>query len=147
MKLADPDTLPPTSPKTMAVLILILICLMAATIKAALYPAQPAAWTPLHVPHAQSVADTNTLLSKSGAIIEGIRTSANITTETWNLRHRTGQWSILVRLSKTPTGDVVQSIRIRCEISHLPSFTRTWDYPEQPASAAHPVPAATEPAK
>jgi len=151
MKLADPDSLPPTSPKTMAVLILILLGLMVATFKAALYPTQPAAWKSLQDPQAQSVADTNTLLSKSGAIIESIKTTDAITTETWNLRHRTGQWTIIVRFAKTPKGDVVQSIQIRSEISHLPTFTRTWDYPpgtDSPASkdapAAKAPPSATD---
>ncbi|MHB1082461.1 MAG: hypothetical protein ACYC67_23925 [Prosthecobacter sp.] len=164
MKIADPDSLPPTSPKTMAVLIIILLCLMAATFKAALYPSQPAAWKSLQNPQAQSVADTNTLLSKSGAVIENIKTTDAITTETWNLRHRTGTWTVIVRFAKTPKGDVVQSIQIRSEISHLPAFTRTWDYPAAdssapaastppsapppaPASAPAPAPAANAPAK
>lgn len=153
MKLADPDSLPPTSPKTMAVLILILICLMVATFKAALYPSQPSAWKSLQNPQAQSVADTNTLLSKSGAIIENIKTTDAVTTETWNLRHRTGTWIVLVRFAKTPKGDVVQSVQIRSEISHLPAFNRTWDYPAAdssvPAASAPtsaPPPAATAPA-
>ena len=141
MKIADPDSLPPTSPKTMAVLIIILICLMAATFKAALYPSPPSAWKSLHDPQAQSVADTNTLLSKSGAVIENIKTTDAITTETWNLRHRTGTWTVLVRFAKTPKGDVVQSIQIRSEISHLPAFNRTWDYPAVAPSA----PAASTP--
>lgn len=145
MKLADPDSLPPTSPKTMAVLILILICLMAATFKAALYPSQPSAWKSLQNPQAQSVADTNTLLSKSGAIIENIKTTDAVTTETWNLRHRTGTWTVLVRFAKTPKGDVVQSIQIRSEISHLPAFTRTWDYTAADAPAPAPAPAASTP--
>lgn len=151
MKKADPDSLPPTSPRTMAVLIIILLCLMAATFKAALYPSPPSAWKSLQDPHAQSVADTNTLLSKSGAIIESIKTTDAVTTETWNLRHRTGTWTVLVRFAKTPKGDVVQSIQIRSEISHLPAFTRTWDYPpgtDIPASkdapAAKAPPAATD---
>lgn len=151
MKKADPDSLPPTSPRTMAVLILILIALMVATFKAALYPSPPAAWQPLQDPQARSVADTNTLLSKSGAVIESIKTTADITTETWTMRHRTGTWTVLVRFAKTPKGDAVQSIHIRSEISHLPAFTRTWDYPpgtSAPASkdapSANAPPAATE---
>ncbi|MBN8420030.1 MAG: hypothetical protein J0L73_14025 [Verrucomicrobia bacterium] len=159
MKLADPDSLPPTSPRTMAVLILILIGLMAATFKAALYPSPPAAWQPLQDPHAHSLADTNTVLSKSGAVIESIKPSGDITTETWNMRHRTGNWTVLVRFAKTPQGDAVRSIQIRSEISHLPAFTRTWDYPpvtntpaskDAPAakasSAATDAPAASTPA-
>jgi hypothetical protein len=146
MKIADPDSLPPTSPKTMAVLILILICLIIATAKAAFAPGQPAAWSRLHAPAAISVADANKLLSDSGAVIENIKPSADITTETWNMQHRTGRWTILVRFAKTPKGDVIQSVQIRCEISHLPSFTRTWDYPE-PTASAQPTPAASTPAR
>ena len=149
MKLADPDSLPPTSPKTMAVLILILICLMAATFKAAFYPSPPSSWKSLQDPHAQSVADTNTLLSKSGAVIESIKPAADITTETWGMKHRTGTWTILVCFKKTPKGDAVQSIHIRCEISHFPAFTRTWDYPPgttAPASSSTPAKAPPPPA-
>ncbi len=152
MKKADPDSLPPTSPKTMAVLILILIGLIIATAKASLYPSQPASWERLHTPHANSLADTNRILTESGAIIEAFKASQSTTTETWNMKHRTGNWTILVRYSKSPAGDAVQSIQIRREISHLPSFTTTWDYPEPPAPAApaitaQPAPAATTPAK
>lgn len=153
MKIADPDSLPPTSPKTMVVLILILVGLIIATAKAALYPAQPATWAPLHNPGATSLADTNTLLTKSGAVIESIKASPDLTTETWTLRHRTGIWTVLVRYSKTPQGDVVRSVQIHSEISHLPSFTRTWNYPPSDSSipvassaAAEPPAPAAEPA-
>lgn len=155
-KTADPDSLPPTSPKTMAVLIVILLGLMAATFKVALYPSPPAAWARLHEPATLSVADANKLLSDSGAVIESIKSADSITTETWNMRHRTGQWTILVCFSKTPKGDVIQSVHIRNEISRLPTFTRTWDFPpgstapaptpSKPPAPAAPVPAAPAPA-
>ncbi|WP_395746535.1 hypothetical protein [Prosthecobacter sp.] len=129
MKKADPDSLPRTDPKILAVLIVILIGLMIATFKAALYPSPPSSWSRLHEPQAISVADANKLLSDSGAYIDSIKPAADLTTETWNFKHRTGHWTILVCFKKTPKGDVIQSVHIRCEISHFPSLTRTWDYP------------------
>ncbi|MDI1313269.1 hypothetical protein [Prosthecobacter sp.] len=147
MKKADPDSLPPTSAKTMALLVLLLIGLIIATAKASLYPSQPATWEQLHNPRANSLADTNRILTESGAIIEAFKASQATSTETWNMKHRTGTWTILVRYTKSPAGDAVQSIQIRREISHLPSFTRTWDYPEPSASAVLPVPATTTPAQ
>lgn len=167
MKLADPDSLPPTSPRTMAVLILILIGLMVATVKMALYPSPPAAWDRLHETGTLSQAEANTLLSGSGAHIESIKAGDPVTTETWYKNHRTGTWTVLIRFAKTPKGDTVQSVHIRSDISHLPYFTRTWDYPDttsqaksapstsaQPPSppapanvTAQPAPAANTPAK
>jgi hypothetical protein len=147
MKLADPDSLPPTSPKTMAVLILILIGLMVATVKTALYPSPPAAWDRLREIGTLSLTDANTLLTSSGAHIESIKAGDPITTETWYKNHHTGTWTILIRFTKTPKGDVVQSVLIRNDISHLPYFTRTWDYPEKTSTPARaqPAPAATTP--
>ena len=81
MKLADPDSLPPTSPKTMAALILILIGLMVATVKTALYPSPPAAWDRLRETGTLSLTDANTLLTSSGAHIESIKAGDPITTE------------------------------------------------------------------
>ncbi len=142
MNKADPDYQPaPSSPKTMAILILILIGLMVATFRAALYPAPPAAWARLHDPSAISVADANKLLSDSGAYIDSIKPTTDLTTETWGLKHRTGTWTLLVRFKKTPKADVIQSVQIRCDISHLPSLTRTWDYPAPTVAAVQPVPA------
>lgn len=129
MKIADPDSLPPTDPKTLAILILILIGLMIATAKVALYPSPPSAWSKLHEPQAVSVADANKLLSDSGAYIENIKPVADITTETWNYKHRTGMWTLRLLFKKTPKGDVIQSFHVRCDITHFPSLTRTWDYP------------------
>jgi hypothetical protein len=149
MKKAVPDSVPPTNPKILAVLILILICLMIATGKAAFYPGQPSAWARLHEPQSISVADANKLLSDSGAYIESIKPAADITTETWNMKHRTGTWAIIVIFKKGPKGDVIQSVHMRCEISHFPSCTRTWDYPPgtaAPASIYQPAKAPSPPA-
>ena len=141
MKLAAPDSLPPTSPRTMAVLILILLGLMVATVKTALYPSPPAAWDRLHETRTLSQTEATTLLSSTGAHIESIKAGDPVTTQTWYKNHRTGTWTILIRSTKTPKGLAVQSVHIRSDISHLPYFTRTWDYPATSTpAAAQPTP-------
>lgn len=135
---ADADKLPRTSPRTLAILILVLIGLIAANIRAYFYPSEPGAWARIHDPSTLSVAEANRILSESGAFIDSIKTTDNITTETWAYKNRSGTWTIIVRFAKKPTGDTITSVQIRSDINHFPSFTRTWDYP--PLSVQQPAP-------
>jgi hypothetical protein len=133
MKAAETNSAPPiprTSPVVLAVLILVLIGLVCATVKMTFYPSQPAALDRLHDPKGLSVADANELLSKSGAILDSVKAGVDTTTETWTYKHRTGSWGILVHFSKTAAGDVIDHVQMRCDVSNFPSFTRTWDYPK-----------------
>ena len=114
----------------MAVLITILLILMGLTAQKSLYPTPPKAWERVHSAPALPMADVNKMLSDSGAIIESVKALPDGTVENWQLRHRTGQWKLTVNLKKTPAGVMYRSSTITCEISHLPSFTRTWEYPE-----------------
>ena len=75
------------------------------------------------------MAEVNRILSESGAIIDSVKAKPDGSVETWNLKHRTGSWKIIVNLKKTPEGVVYDSETVTCDISHLPSFTRTWEYP------------------
>ena len=131
----DPDEkVPPTPPAVMAILILVLIGLMIATGRAALYPPMPPTWKTIHETPAMPMAEVNRILSESGAIIDSVKAKPDGSIETWNLKHRTGTWKITVDLKKTPEGVVYSSETVRCDISNLPSFTRTWEYPEPKAA-------------
>lgn len=146
------EKLPPTPPAVMAVLIIILIGLMFATYQAYFYPSLPATWKAIHEKPDLPMTQVNDILSKSGATIDSIKPLPEGTLETWQLKHRTGTWTIEVRLKKTPAGVVYGSEQVRCYITNFPSFTRTWDYPATAAtagsaSAATPSPVATAPAK
>lgn len=123
------EKLPPTPPGVMAVLIVILIGLMFATYRACFYPSPPAAWQTIHEKPDLPMTQVNEILSKSGATIDSIKPQPDGTLETWQLKHRTGTWTIEVRLKKTPAGVVYSSEQVRCYITNFPSFTRTWDYP------------------
>lgn len=133
----------------MVVLIVILIGLMFATYRAYFYPSPPAAWKTIHEKPDLPMAQVNDILSKSGATIDSIKPLPEGTVETWQLKHRTGTWTIEVRLKKTPAGVVYESEHTTCYITNFPSHTRTWDYPEPaqgsapassaPASAAAPA--------
>lgn len=137
---ADSDEkLPPTPPAVMAVLILILLGLMAATFKYTFYPVMPAAWSKIHETPAMPMADVNKTLSDAGAIIDFIKAVPGGSVETWKKPHRTGTWQITVNLKNTPAGVVYASEQVRCDITHFPSFTRIWDYPPPPPGAP-PVP-------
>ena len=137
---ADSDEkLPPTPPAVMAVLVLILLGLMAATFKYTFYPVLPAAWSKIHETPAMPMADVNKILSDSGGIIDSIKAVPGGSIETWKKPHRTGTWQITVNLKNSPAGVVYASEQVRCDITHFPSFTRTWDYPPPPPGAP-PVP-------
>lgn len=148
------DKLPPTPPGVMAVLIVILIGLMFATYRAYFHPSPPATWKTIHEKPDLPMTQVNEILSKSGATIDSIKPFPDGTLETWQLKHRTGTWTMEVKLKKTPSGLVYASEQVRCYITNFPSFTRSWDYPAtSTTSAATPAvtssssaPAAPEPA-
>lgn len=158
------EKLPSTPPAVMAVLIVILIGLMAATYRAYFYPSPPAVWKTIREKADLPMTQVNEILSKSGATIDSIKPLPEGTVETWQLKHRTGTWTLEIRLKKTPAGLVYGSEKMSCYITNFPSFTRTWDYPAlpageggkpeaaaapqaAPASGAASAPAATPPAK
>lgn len=146
------EKLPPTPPAVMAVLILILIGLMVTTYRACFYPSPPATWKTIHEKADLPMVQVNEILSKSGATVDSIKPQPEGTVEVWQLKHRTGTWTLEVRLKKTPTGVVYSSEKMSCYITNFPSYTRTWEYPtpaegaapaaaEKPAPAAAPAPA------
>ena len=128
---ADTDKLPPTSPKVMSVLIVLLLILVFATGKATFYPKPPVLWSSIHEKPNLPIDDVNRILLESHALLGSVKTEEGGASETWQLNHRTGTWSLQVNFKKTPEGLVYDSEQVRCDISNFPSFTRTWDYPEK----------------
>ena len=133
------EKIPPTPPGVLAILIVILIGLMIATGYACFYPSVPSSWKTIHETPNLPMAQVNDILSKSGASVDSIKQVPDGTLETWQFKHRTGTWTIEVKLKKTPTGVVYSSEKVSCYITNFPSFTRTWEYPAADPAATPPA--------
>jgi uncharacterized membrane protein YkoI len=133
-KLADDDAekkVPPTPGWVMIVLIVLLLGLAGTTVKLLLYPSPPEAWSRVYAAPGMPAEEVNKILSESQAIMDSVKTSATGTVESWSLKHRTGTWSTQVTLKKTDKGEVFDSALLRCDVTNLPSCTRTWEFPEK----------------
>ncbi|WP_395753834.1 hypothetical protein [Prosthecobacter sp.] len=125
------DKLPPTPAWVMTILILVLLGLAAVTTKLALYPSMPAEWKKIFNTPQMPMADVNKQLAESHAVMESVKAALDDTVETWTLKHKTGAWSAKVTLVKSDKGLVYGHAEVSCDVTNLPSFKRTWVFPEK----------------
>jgi hypothetical protein len=133
---ASETPIPRTSPWVLAILIVLLLGLVGATVKMALYPSPPAAWKSIHEKPNLPVEEVNRLLVESGARIAPVKMKGAGGTETWELARRLGLWSIVVNFKKTPAGLVYGSEVVKWEVANFPSLTRTWEFPVKDKTSA-----------
>ncbi len=115
----------------MTILVLVLLGLMALTAKLSLYPTMPAEWVKVFNTPQMPMAEVNKQLAESHAVMDSVKAGVDDTVETWSLKHRTGSWSAKVTLVKSDKGVVFGNAEVRCDVTNLPSFARTWVFPEK----------------
>ncbi len=111
----------------MGVLVVLLLGLVAVTVKMAVYPAPPKGWMSLHEKADLPMEEVNRVLTESGARIAPVKMMESGSVETWELPNRVGMWTMVVTLKKTPAGMVYAGDEVRYEIERVPSLTRRWE--------------------